>query len=241
MTNITAPLIRYPFENIANFRDIGGYAAQHDTVLRWGVFFRSARLTHATPAEIAAIKQLGVRTILDLRNKEEIQSRPDACMQDPDLGWQSLSLLEGIDLSATDVIPDPDSVPPMSTLYIWMIDNCQKGFHRLFTLLAESVQKGAVLFHCMAGKDRTGLTAMFLQAICGVDRMDIVAHYQISHTYNLRFLPEDTSGSSPEHMIALLNHLDAAHGGPVAYLRHIGIPEEAMNTLRSCMLVPRQA
>lgn len=232
MTN-PLPLRRHLFENIHNFRELGGYPAENGGMTRWGVFFRSARLTFATQEELAALKKLGIRTIIDLRMKQEIDTRPDAGMDDPELGWRHLSLIGDMNIDSELLQKNPDEVPPMSTLYQFMLTNSPHAFRDLFMMISERVQLGSVLFHCTAGKDRTGLTAMFLQAICGVDRLDLIAHYEISHTYNLNFLPDDTSGSDPSNMITTLAFLQEKYGGPVAYLRSVGVSERALETIRN--------
>ena len=231
MTN-PLPLRRYPFENIPNFRELGGYPAENGGMTRWGVFFRSARLTFATQEELAKLKALGIRTIIDLRMKEEVETRPDAGMDDPELGWRHLSLMGNVNVDPDLLKRNPDEVPPMSTLYQYMLTESPHAFRDLFMMIAERVQMGAVLFHCTAGKDRTGLTAMFLQAICGVDRLDLIAHYEISHTYNLNFIPDDTTGSHPTNLITTLSFLQEKYGGPVAYLRSVGVSENALEIIR---------
>lgn len=229
---------RYPFDNIPNFRDLGGYAAGPDGMTRWGVFYRCGRLSHATSAEIEAIKAMGIRTIIDLRMEGEVKDWPDACQHDPDIHWRHLSLMGGMPVDEKEIRRNPDVIPTMSTLYRLMLDHSRAQFQSLFALLAEGVRRGAVLFHCLAGKDRTGLTAMFLQAICGVDRLDMVAHYEVSKTYNMQFWPEDTTGSDPQNLLDVLDHLDEAYGGPAGYLRHAGVPEEAMETIRRALYEP---
>lgn len=237
------PIIRYPFESIANFRDVGGYMAGPDAMVRWGVFFRSARLCSATEQDIAALKALGIRTIIDLRMAEEVATRPDVCADDPDFSFHHLSLMGDVmaGMDHEEILKNPDRIPPMSTLYQYMITGSPDGFRQLIALLAERVQHGSVLFHCTAGKDRTGLTAMFLQAICGVDEMDMIAHYEVSHTYNMAFMPEDTTGSMPANLRTLLAFLDREYGGPVSYLQSIGVPESDLDIIRERLRQPIEA
>lgn len=229
------PLRRYPFENIPNFHDLGGYFAGEGGMTRYGVFFRSARLSHATQAELSRLKEMNIRTVVDLRMREEIKERPDVGMDDEAMGWQHISLMGDHPFDSEVIWRNPDQVPPMSTLYQYLIDTCQPSFKRLMETLAAGVEKGAVLFHCTAGKDRTGLTAMMLQALCGVDRLDLIAHYEVSRTYNLDFMPDDSTGSDPVNMITILSHLQERYGGPVGYLEHIGLHPDTLCTLRRAL------
>lgn len=233
----TTVLRRIPFENIANFRDLGGYAAGAG-MTRWGVLYRSARLTRATQAELDALAGLGIRTVIDLRMTQEEAMRPDAGKEDPRLGWRHLSLLGALEEDPGALRELPDEVPPMSTLYLQMLQRCQDGFRRLFAALAEGLSRGAVLFHCTAGKDRTGLTAALLLGLLGVDRLDIIADYQVSRTYNLRFMPEDTTGSDPEHMVIALDALDDEYGGAEGFLKAAGVADGALDGIRGRFWVP---
>lgn len=232
------PMRRYPFPHIANFRDLGGYPADGG-MTRWGVFFRSARLSQATGEELDAIKALGIRTVIDLRMDEEVDMRPDAGMDDPELGFHHLSLMRESNMSGQDVdelMKHPDTVPPMSTLYQVLLEEGPDLFRSLFALMASRVQAGGVLFHCTAGKDRTGLTAMMLLSLCGVSELDIIADYEVSRTYNHPFMPEDTTGSRPKNMVKTIDYLEKEYGGPIGYLRKVGVTQDELDVLRGALM-----
>lgn len=233
------PIRRYPLLTIANFRDLGGYVAGEDGVTRWNVFFRSARLTHATQRELTLLHELGIRTVIDLRMAEEVRRQPDACESFPGITYHHHSLIG--DMSEADMAEvAPGGVPIMSTLYRQILMQGPLRFRKLMELLADGAEKGGVLFHCTAGKDRTGLTAMFLQAICGVDSLDIIAEYEVSYTYNQNFLPEDTTGSDPRNMCSLLTFLDQTYGGPIGYLKAAGVSDETMDRIRAAFFRPAE-
>ncbi|MDL2317817.1 tyrosine-protein phosphatase [Eubacteriales bacterium OttesenSCG-928-A19] len=230
------PLKRYALPNIGNFRDVGGHAARDGKMTRWGVFYRSGRLCRVTPQEAGVLKAMGIRTIIDLRMSEEVEARPDTIMEDPDLGYTAFSLMGDAAIDPEEFLRNPDESPPMATLYLHMFQHCQAEFRVLFEMLADRVRHGAVLFHCTAGKDRTGLVAMLLQSLCGVDRLDILADYQISKVLNTDFLPEDTTGSDPGHMLTALEYLDERHGGPACFLSAIGIRDDTLGMLSDRLL-----
>lgn len=225
-------LRRIPFEGIANFRDLGGYASSNGTITRWGVFFRSARLDRATDADIETMKALGIHTILDLRMPDEVKRHPDRMRADSGFGWQHHSLLDIKGDNLKEMMTEPDKIPLMSTMYQFMLTENPTGFRRLFEQIADRLQLGPVLFHCTAGKDRTGLIAMFLLSLCGVSKLDILADYQVSATYISELFPEDVTGSDPNHMLKTLEFLNENYGGPVEYLRKIGVSEEALGVIR---------
>ena len=75
---------RYRLDQVANFRDLGGYACDGG-VTRYGVIFRSTALNKATEEDIAKIEHLGVRTVIDLRFPSETKELPDRL---PDTGME---------------------------------------------------------------------------------------------------------------------------------------------------------
>ncbi len=230
------PLRRHDFFNISNFRDVGGYAAGPKHMIRWGVFFRSAHLHEATPPEIEQIKRLGVRTVVDLRMPDEVRVQPDACAKDPELEHWHISLMHGLPLDASALSQYAERPPDMAELYNMMLRYGMSEFRRLFMLFADTVPRGAVLFHCSAGKDRTGLAAMFLQAICGVDKLDILSHYQVSRTLIEPLYPQDNTGSDPKNMARTMQFLQEQYGGPLGYLKEAGVSEGMLAVIRRSFL-----
>ena len=81
---------RYRLDQVANFRDLGGYACDGG-VTRYGVIFRSTALNKATEEDIAKIEHLGVRTVIDLRFPSETKELPDRLGQDMDLSLIHIS------------------------------------------------------------------------------------------------------------------------------------------------------
>ena len=139
-------------DQVANFRDLGGYACDGG-VTRYGVIFRSTALNKATEEDIAKIEHLGVRTVIDLRFPSETKELPDRLGQDMD--YINCSLMGTTKLEQLDVVNS--SVVETKTLhrmYRLMLLNGGKEIRKALEVVADS--EGAVLFHCAAGKDRTG-------------------------------------------------------------------------------------
>ena len=146
---------RYRLDQVANFRDLGGYACDGG-VTRYGVIFRSTALNKATEEDIAKIEHLGVRTVIDLRFPSETKELPDRLGQDMD--YINCSLMGTTKLEQLDVVNS--SVVETKTLhrmYRLMLLNGGKEIRKALEVVADS--EGAVLFHCAAGKDRTGILA----------------------------------------------------------------------------------
>ena len=164
---------RYRLDQVANFRDLGGYACDGG-VTRYGVIFRSTALNKATEEDIAKIEHLGVRTVIDLRFPSETKELPDRLGQDMD--YINCSLMGTTKLEQLDVVNS--SVVETKTLhrmYRLMLRNGGKEIRKALEVVADS--EGAVLFHCAAGKDRTGVAAMLILLALGASDETICADF----------------------------------------------------------------
>jgi protein-tyrosine phosphatase len=131
-----------------------------------------------------------------------------------------------------------------------MADDCRDWVAQTLTALAEA--RGAALFNCTTGKDRTGIISALLLSLAGVCDEDIVADYCVSEVYltrvyepllreyNLRFPSENGAEltnpffkTSPVNMVVLLAHLETAYGGGAAYIRACGVSGAAVEKLRA--------
>ena len=165
---------RYRLDQVANFRDLGGYACDGG-VTRYGVIFRSTALNKATEEDIAKIEHLGVRTVIDLRFPSETKELPDRLGQDMD--YINCSLMGTTKLEQLDVVNS--SVVETKTLhrmYRLMLLNGGKEIRKALEVVADS--EGAILFHCAAGKDRTGILTMLILSSVGVEREDILVEFR---------------------------------------------------------------
>lgn len=174
------------FEGIENFRDFGGYDTASGRGLKRGVLYRSANHSRATDADLAALKALDVRVIVDLR-------RPQERLREPSRRWPGFEGLviendepgEYVDwatalAAAAEVGPQwfqQDSLEfyataPHEPRHVDL-------FSRYFRALADT--EGAVVIHCAAGKDRTGMLCAFTHHIAGVHRDDTLQDYLLTN------------------------------------------------------------
>jgi protein-tyrosine phosphatase len=222
---------RLPFVNVANVRDLGGYPLEEGHATRYGMFFRSGRLFNANKSEIDYLKKLGVKSIIDLRFTNEFIEQPDSCWLDPHFTIHNISLFGEMALSQLAVQPGDMDPLALVRLYIQIAEECSTQVLKVIRTIANATE-GAVLYHCVVGKDRTGIITMFLQSIAGVDRMDIIAEYEVSHTF-IKTFSDDQSGSHWRNMELFLEYLDTHFGSPVQYLRHIGVSESELAEIRN--------
>ncbi len=168
-----------------NFRDVTGPDASYRTgdgaALRRGVVYRSNEL-QLTDADARSLGRLGVTAVYDLRSQHEIDAHPDA--EVPGATWTHLEV-RGIPMDAVSDLADRDTAHDvMLQVYRGFVDaeGARAAFATLFRRIAEA--DGAVLFHCTAGKDRTGWAAALLLHLAGVDDATILEDYLLTNTFS---------------------------------------------------------
>lgn len=239
---------RVPFEGVTNFRDLGGYRTRDGGRLRWGRVFRADSLHGLTEADLALYERLGLRAVYDLRSESERNERPNpvSSLQHTITGRPQGSLP---DYLIANGIGDADGEQLLETVYVGMLDHSAAQIGRLYEGLAGDGGLPAV-FHCHAGKDRTGVVAALLLEALGVERADILDDYELTSRYRLRVHQEWTferllkSGLAPEVAAGVLStprwameralaHLDEHYGGIDAFLTGpAGMSADAVETLR---------
>jgi protein-tyrosine phosphatase len=164
---------RLPLEQASNFRDIGGYITRDGYMVRWGVAYRSGAMPLLTEADYSFIAQLGIGAVVDLRSLEERELAPDQ------LDDRTGALFLSNDYSIVPMMMDFASRGGENTyanLELLLAPQMRALFDRLLA------QEGAVIYHCSAGQDRTGLVTAVLYDLLGVDRDTILADYHLSTT-----------------------------------------------------------
>lgn len=173
------------FEGIENFRDFGDYGASAGRI-RKGHLYRAAHQANATDEDLAALKALGIRTIVDLRRQNERE-------RDPSRRWEGFDALV-IDNDITQEGEDPwvefikSSDLSADTFRGFMVEYYRQApyvprhidlFRRYFQAVA--ADEGPILIHCAAGKDRTGTLAALTHHVAGVSDADIVTDFLLTN------------------------------------------------------------
>ncbi len=225
---------RFRFENVFNLRELGGYQTNLGQT-KYNVFLRSDNITHLSKDEIQTLKDYGLTRVIDLRHLDEITKERDPFENDADVTYQNTTY-DALQTHTIDELNDWE----LSKLYILMSEK-EEFIQPVFSSLAE--EKGTVLFHCSAGKDRTGVIASILLKLVGVDLYDIVADYQVSKTYlnpkyndmlnNPSIMYASLFDSKPETMFDFLNYLDEKYDSIEAYLNSKGISDKQIEQIRS--------
>jgi len=186
----------------SNARDLGGYRTTDGRTVRSGSALRSDALSRLKDADLDVLSGLGVRTVIDLRGLNEVaQNGADRLPESvPDGGPVRLVALpvyspeHDIYLSLREVLAGQDAVAQQALLGGGGAERIMEEMYRWFVtdpairgLFAEAVRlladPGAMplLFHCTAGKDRTGWTAAVVLTALGVDRATVYADYLLTN------------------------------------------------------------
>jgi protein-tyrosine phosphatase len=235
---------------VHNFRDLGGYPARHGLVTRWRQIYRADGLYRLTDADIEVIRSLGLRTVVDLRTQRELDERGTFPHQRIDVRFThhpvidtTWSIEEHLDKEAHEFL-------------VWAYrDMLRQGAPRFARAIEQLAEPGALpaVFHCAAGKDRTGVLAALLLSALGVPRSVVLADYALTagamermRAWATREYPELAEqmaetpsafmAALPEAMGEVLASLDAEHGSIEAYVRHIGVRPGALDALAAALL-----
>ena len=162
-----------------NLRDAGGYRTADGQWVRMGVVYRSQALSLSS-ADLSVVNTLGITNDYDLRTTAEIAQSPDVVPA----GATYTNLNVMADFSITPTLTSPASAAQyMQEMEQDFVTDAtaRAGFGQLLTGIAES--KGAVVYHCTAGKDRTGWASAVLLTLLGVPEQTVMQDYLLSNTY----------------------------------------------------------
>jgi protein-tyrosine phosphatase len=238
---------RIELEGCHNFRDLGGYPARGGRSLRWRQLFRADGLHHLTVRDVGLLRQkIGLGEVVDLRSSAEIELDGRGLLAREPIRIHHLPLFDG--RVARSERPPPDS--SLGQLYLRLFERAGEAFARVLRALAEA--RSPAVFHCSAGKDRTGMVSALVLALLGVedeiivadyaataDHLDaIVARLAASRGYEGVFasLPAHTLHAEPRTMIELLDGLRERWGGARGYAREIGLGDACVERLSSRLL-----
>lgn len=218
----------------ANARDIGGYRTVDGRTVRTGMVYRTDQLNNLTPADLAELSRRQVREIDDLRTVYERALAPDRVPAGAHDNWYDvvgetplpdlMSSLAGGPEMYRAFITAPGANRAVAAVLRDVIDNGRSG--------------GAVLFHCTAGKDRTGWVAAVLLTLLGVDRNTVTEDYLLSNHYRGAEPGDLLGGVDASWLDAAFDQATASYGGFDRYVSDaLGLSAADIAVLRELMLV----
>jgi len=183
------PQRRIGLEGAPNFRDLGGYPIKAGRCVRWRCVFRSGHLAALTETDQHALLTLGIRSVCDFRSEQERNRQPNQLPRTETI--QSLqfpivsSVIEPTQAIARVMKGDIRWFTPdfMIKSYLEKIDRFHAVWHDFFKHLSRASARPLV-FHCTAGKDRTGVCAALILLSLGVSANQVIADHALSNVYN---------------------------------------------------------
>jgi len=166
---------RIALDSPVNFRDLGGYAAPDGRTVRWRTVFRADGLDSMTERDLdVVIGDLNIKTVIDLRTPRELDVVGVGAVQDRAIGWHNISIIDETQQLWRDALDGGTIVDQ----YFAMLDGSSAKFVEALSIIADT--DDAVVFHCAAGKDRTGLLAALLLSLLGVSDDEIGHDYALT-------------------------------------------------------------
>lgn len=239
-----------PLEGCLNFRDLGGYPTRDGRRVAWRRLFRSDALHDLTETDLSLLLgvDVGLSDVIDLRSSAELERDGRGRLERVEVAFHHSPLY--------DASPgEPREAPADMTLadrYIGLLEVAQGAVARIMGVLASA--EGAAVYHCAAGKDRTGVVSALVLGVLGVDDELIVADYALTQQNldaiidrlstmkgyaDMRdVLPPDTLHANPETMTALVEGVQGRYGGWLGYLAEAGVTDDTVQQLRGRLLEP---
>lgn len=226
-------------DKMVNTRDLGGYETQSGTYSRAHKYIRASSPANATKEDIQKLKDYGVKAVIDLRSDFEKENQKNPFSEEEDVDYYEVNLFHS---ASASVVPDEIKIyHDLGGVYIYMLEACKKQFKEIFDIFLKYPYEG-VLFHCSAGKDRTGVTSALLLDLIGCHEYDIVKDYSESYENNkemndeLAAMMKDEEAkqylkSSPRYMMEFLDYLREHYGSSKEYLLEIGLKSEEIDEL----------
>ncbi|MGK5094660.1 tyrosine-protein phosphatase [Deltaproteobacteria bacterium TL4] len=248
---------KIPFKGCYNFRDLGGYPTKDGRKVKWGTVFRSDQLLRLNNEDLELLESLKIKVLCDLRHEEE---RKKAVNRLPENNQ-----IQSIHLPIYDERLDPGlirkklEVDPLKGIdyHQVMIDVYQDyilkftyQFKEIFNKLLDSSNL-PLLFHCIGGKDRTGIASVLLLSALGVPENIVLYDYILTSAFTKNWLNSlSTQAQMPEPLIPLFvvhkdyiqgafDGVNQTYGSLDAYLKEaLDLDEAKCSALQDLLLEP---
>lgn len=229
------------WKNCLNSRDLGGYPTKEGGVTRWGAVVRCDNPAQLTEEGRASALEYGIKTVIDLRNPEEVETHPNPFAE-------NLNGLEYVNIS----VVDPAAEPPVG--FTTLVDQYTRTLedfpvqHAQVLKTVADARPGGILINCMGGKDRTGLVSALLLTLAGVPPEAVAADYAMSQEL---LMPQELDwlengpgeriereqhvemfAARDEVMLEVLEYLDRGYGGVERYVCEAGVTAPVVEAIR---------
>jgi len=183
---------RLPFSGAKNFRDLGGYQTIDGRTIRWRILYRSDSLHKLTETDLKQLTSLSLDRIIDFRAEHELVQEPDRLPANTGIRVVPIPILD----SSTEIWRDSReqfvkdnlrNVDPTKYMIQTNIELATRFTPQMQVFIhgLSAANGRPVLFHCAAGKDRTGFAAAILLRMLGVPQKVVMEDYLLSNQYYL--------------------------------------------------------
>jgi protein-tyrosine phosphatase len=239
-------------EGCLNFRDLGGYLTADGRRVRWRRLFRSDGLHVLTEADVRRLSdELRIGHVIDLRSSAELRMDGRGLLErQTTIRFHHLPLFDGVQPADREAAATMN----LADRYFLLAEFAKEAIARVVNVLAESASPA--VYHCAAGKDRTGVVSAVLLGALGVrdevivadyaatqENLDaIVARLMATEGYRtvLEALPADTLHAQPATMIDLLTRIRERYGSMSEYLSAAGVSRTTLERLAHALLEENQ-
>jgi len=236
------------FEAVFNFRDLGGYWTRGGQTVSWRRLFRSSELHHMTSHDIIRLKEeIRLRSVIDLRSSRQLE--PFSPLNEVGVEYYNIPLIDRGN-NQENVNQDFSN---MGEVYSYLVRH--EEFSRRVVEALEIIAEPdnlPLVFHCSAGKDRTGVLTAIVLGILGVTDEDIIEDYTLTAPYMkelinrwnndpkaaeaLENVPEYLLEASPESMTFFLSTLKREYGSVRGYIEAYGAEVSLIHRLQTALL-----
>jgi protein-tyrosine phosphatase len=236
------------FEAVFNFRDLGGYWTRGGQTVAWRRLFRSSELHHMTSRDIVQLKEeIRLRSVIDLRRSRQLE--PFSPLNEVGVEYYNIPLIDRGD-DSENVYQDFSN---MGEVYSYLVRHEEFGQRVIEALeIIAEPDNLPLVFHCSAGKDRTGILTAIVLGILGVTDEDIIEDYTLTATYMkelinrwnddpkwaevLKNVPGYIWEASPESMAFFLSTLKREYGSVRGYVEGHGAEVSLIHRLETALL-----
>ena len=180
-----------PMDGAHNTRELGGYKTTDGKSIKWGMLYRSDKLSDISDTDQAYLQDLGIKKIIDFRSKEEKEEDPDIIPKGIDYIEMPISV-DGAMRSKIEAVLKGETNKDVKSFLI----DANKEFVSNYTDVYEDFLRnlidddGPALFHCTAGKDRAGFAAAITLIALGVSKEDVINDYMKTNQFTKERIEE---------------------------------------------------
>jgi protein-tyrosine phosphatase len=240
MKNAKLNWVRLPINSLENCRELGGYSTKYGDQTKWHSFLRSSDMSKLSKEEIVFLKEYGVKTVIDLRGEDEIETHKNPLAEEDFCDYYNIPFI-------TELVSDitiTSFKTTMGDFYIDLLEQKNDSVKRIFDVI-DQAEEGCIVFHCAAGKDRTGILAMLLLGLAGVEKKDIVSNYEVTYS-NLESIqqienpygdiPKEYMYSNRDYIIRAYEFILQTYQSVDQYLLAKGVGQDVIDRVKGRLL-----